>query len=98
MPSPYNGDQKSHPPHNPSDPPLSGTVSTTEHCLCGVTGLLITVAIISLFYPTLVAVTRPLQFLSSTAVVVILVMIWIVTWFGLELAWEWRAGRLTPDS
>lgn len=46
-------------------------------------------------YPHLLAVTRPLGLFASTALVFFLTTIWLSTWFVFELAWEWRAGRLT---
>lgn len=94
----HSGDRENRTPRGPSERALSGTVGTAEHCLCGFTGFLITVAIAALHYPTLVALTRPLHLLSSTALTFILAAIWFVTWWGLELAWEWRAGRLTAET
>jgi hypothetical protein len=45
------------------------------------------------FYPVLVGVTRPLRLLSSTAVVVALVSVWLLVWLGLEVVLEWRRRR-----
>jgi hypothetical protein len=47
--------------------------------------------------PTLVAAARQVYPLSSTALVAALATVWLVSWFGFELAWEWRAGRLAGD-
>jgi len=69
------------------------TVSTVEHYLCGFTGFLFTGAIIALLYPALVTLTEPLSVLSSTVLVGIMTAAWLLIWFGLEFAWEWRAGR-----
>ncbi len=73
------------------------TVSTVEHCSCGLAGLLATAVLVIFVYPVLVAVTQPLYVLSSTLIVFALFAVWLVTWLALELAWEWRAGRLTVD-
>jgi hypothetical protein len=48
-------------------------------------------------YPIIVALTQPLYVLSSTLIVFALFAIWLVTWLALEVAWEWRAGRLSLD-
>jgi hypothetical protein len=58
----------------------------------------VTVVAVGLLYPTLVGVTRPLHLLSSTALLTIAATVWICTWFGLELVWEWQAGRLSVDA
>lgn len=82
---------------DPSEQGPRETVGTVEHCLCGLAGFFVTAAMVALLYPTLVAVTRPLHVLSSTALVVILTTVWVVTWLGLELVWTWRDDRLTTD-
>lgn len=81
-----------------ADPPTDETVGTVEHCSCGLLGLLATAAIVVAIYPMLVALTQPLFVLSSTAIVFVLFAIWLVTWLLLELAWEWRAGRLELEA
>ena len=48
-----------------------------------------------LLYPLLVALTRPLQLLASTAIVFVLVFLWLLIWLAIEVAWEWRAGRIS---
>ena len=45
------------------------------------------------FYPALVGVTRHLRLLSSTAVVVALVSVWLLVWVGLGTLFEWRKHR-----
>jgi len=94
MPTPYEPEQTDDDPYINAEQRLTGTVGTAEHCLCGVAGLLCTGAILVLWYPALVAVTRPLYVLSSTAVVAISTTLWLLTWLGVECVWEWRAGRL----
>jgi len=95
MDTPHNGDPRNQDACTSSEQDCLCTVGTAEHCLCGLTGSLFAVAIIAVLYPTLVALTEPLYVLSSTALVVITTMLWLLIWFGLECAWEWRAGRLT---
>jgi len=73
------------------------TVGVVEHVLCGLAGVLLTGALLLLFYPSLVALTQPLYVLSSTALVGAIAVLWLLLSFGAELAWEWRAGRLTGD-
>jgi hypothetical protein len=98
MTTPHRGEQSTDARRQPPDQGHACTVSTGEHCLCGVTSFVGTTVVVALLYPTLVGVTRPLHLLSSTALLTIAVAIWIGTWFGLELAWEWRAGRLPVDA
>ena len=97
MPTPHKREQTDDGPYTSPERCLSGTVGTVEHCLCGVVGLLCTGAILALWYPALVAATQPLYVLSSTAVVAVTTTVWLLTWFGVELVWEWRAGRLSTE-
>jgi hypothetical protein len=56
-----------------------------------VASLLVTTAVLSVAYPALVALTRPLHVLSSTALVFGVLSLWLWLWMGLELGWVWRA-------
>lgn len=92
MDIPYDGDRRS---ACPTDCPE--TVGVVEHVLCGLAGFLFTGALLVACYPLLVALTEPLYVLSSTALVAAVAVLWLLVSFGVELAWEWRAGRLTVD-
>ena len=72
-------------------------ISGVEYAACCAAGLAAAGAFLLLFYPALVAVTRPLHVLSSTAIVFVLAWVWIVVWVGVELAWEWHAGRFATS-
>lgn len=74
------------------------TVGTVNHCLCGISCLAVSVAVVAVLYPALTAVTRPLHLLSSTALVLILVVLWVLFWLGLEVARGQRASRQAADS
>lgn len=71
------------------------SVDPLEHCACCLVGLLTVGICLLAFYPVLLAATRPLEPLSSTALVVVLVSLWVAVWAAVELAWEWRAGRVS---
>ncbi len=75
-------------------PEQARTVGTVEHCSCGMAALVATVGAVVLLYSSLVAVTTALGLLGSTMFVLGVFAVWFVTWFVLELVWEWRAGRL----
>jgi hypothetical protein len=66
-----------------------------EYFACGLLGLVATSLLVLLFYPFLLAVTRPLQMLSSTAIVLLFVVLWTLVWLGIEIVWDWRTGRAT---
>ena len=70
-----------------------GEASTVEHIVSCVLGLVAMGAVAVPFYPVLVGATRPLRLLSSTAVVVALVSVWLLVWLGLEVVLEWRRRR-----
>lgn len=72
-------------------------VSAAEHYSCGLVGLLATAVLALFFYSYLVALTRPLHLFASTALVFGLVLVWLVVWMTLELAWEWRTGRFATE-
>jgi hypothetical protein len=69
-------------------------VGRVEHYSCGAAGLASAVVVVFLAYPLLLTFTRPLQLLSTTAIVFVFVVLWFVTWAAFEVAWEWNAGRL----
>jgi len=60
------------------------------HYSTGVCGLLATILLLFFLYPTVVALTRPLHILSSTAIVILAVGAWVGTWFVLEVAMDRR--------
>ena len=74
--------------------PQGDDYNPVEQYTCCVTGLVVMCAIAVLFYPVLIAVTQPLQILSSTAVVFVLISVWLLAWVGVVAIWEWRAGRV----
>lgn len=71
----------------------SGAASPVEHVVSCALGLVAMAAVAVPLYPVLVGVTRPLRLLSSTAVVVALVAVWLLVWLGLEVFLEWRKRR-----
>lgn len=62
------------------------------YVLTGVVGLVLTVTGGFVFYPALVDLTRPLHLLSTTALVFLLLVTWILVWSALELACD--RGRI----
>jgi len=69
-------------------------VGRIQHYTCAVSGLVAAVVVVSLVAPLLFAVTQPLQFLSSTVVVFVLLLSWLLVAIALELLWEWRVEGL----
>lgn len=98
MPTPYEREQADDGAYTAAERHLPETVGTVEHCLCGIVGFLCTGLVLALCYPSLVAATRPLYVLSSTAVVAVTTTLWLLTWLGAEFVWEWRAERLRGES
>ena len=68
-------------------------VRPLEHYACGVGSLVFAVVLAALLYPLLVSLTWSLGILATTAIVSTVVLVWGLGWIGLELLWEWRAGR-----
>lgn len=91
------GGRRVRPGREETGPAASDRLGTVEHCSCGLAGLVTAVGAGALLYPTLVALTSHLHLLSSTALVALLVGTWLACWLGFELAWEWRARRLSTD-
>ena len=75
----------------------TNAVGRVEHYTCGGAGLLVTATIVFLVYPLLVAFTRPLTLLSSTAVTVVFVLTWFTAWALFECVFEWRARRASVN-
>jgi hypothetical protein len=64
-----------------------------EYYASAVAGLVATGLLVAAFYPTLVAMTAPLELFSSTVIVFVLVLVWVVLWSGVELVWTWGSRR-----
>lgn len=60
------------------------------HYSAGVVGLLVTIGLLFFLYPMVVAVTKPLHVLSSTAIVMLGVSTWVVLWCILEFVVDRR--------
>lgn len=60
------------------------------HYSAGLCGLLLTVGLLFFLYPMVVALTRPLHVLSSTAIVMLGVSTWVVLWCVLEFVVDRR--------
>jgi hypothetical protein len=88
----------------PSSEPLEETAgsdacvcsigNTVEHYMSGVLGLLATLVVGVQVYPWLQAVAGPSSYLGSTWLVFSFAAVWLVCWIAVEVAWEWRAGRV----
>lgn len=65
-----------------------------ESGMCCMVGLSTAALTGFLFYPILVTITQPLRYLSTTAVVFILLFVWFLSWSGTEIILEWRAERI----
>lgn len=68
--------------------------SVLGHWCCGLCALLAAAVTVAVGYPLVLALTRPLALLSSTAFVYVLVFVWVGVWLLLEAAWEWWRGDL----
>ncbi|WP_424004078.1 hypothetical protein ACOZ4I_06220 [Haloarcula salina] len=77
-----------------SERPLCESASSLEHWLTSAVGLGMALAIGVAFYVPIVETAASLEFLSTTAMVFLITALWLVLWGTLELAWEWRAGRV----
>ena len=64
-----------------------------EHYTCAVGSLVVAVVLAAVLYPLLVSLTWSLGILATTAITSTVVLVWGLGWIGLELLWEWRAGR-----
>ncbi|WP_336338231.1 hypothetical protein [Haloarcula brevis] len=74
--------------------PLCESVSSLEHWLTSVVGLGLALTVGVAFYVPIVETVASLDVLSTTAMVFLFTALWLVLWGTLELAWEWRAGRV----
>ena len=72
----------------------SGAVTPIEHYACSLAGFVVAVATGAIAYPLLIGATESLHLLSSTAIAFALLLLWFLAWLSIEIAWEWRAGRV----
>jgi ABC-type antimicrobial peptide transport system permease subunit len=68
--------------------------NTVEHYVTGILGLVATLVVGVQAYPWLQSAAEAMSYLGSTWLVFSLAAIWLVCWIALEVAWEWRAGRV----
>lgn len=72
-------------PNGNGDPTNSASLST---CLCCLIGWGTATVIGILLLPTLIAFTRSLGVLSSTTIVCLLLVVWLLSWLTIEYTWE----------
>jgi len=75
--------------------PNSDTVTPIEHYTCSLIGFVVMLVTGVAVYPALAGAAESLQMLSSTAIAFALLLLWLVAWLSIEVAWEWRAGRVS---
>ena len=68
--------------------------NAAEHYMTGILGLVATLVVGVQAYPWLQSVADTTSYLGSTWLVFTLAATWLVCWIALEVAWEWRAGRV----
>jgi len=76
-----------------SDACVCSIGNAVEHYVTGVLGLVATLVIGVQAYPWLQTTAGP-SYLGSTWLVFSFAAVWLVCWTALEVAWEWRAGRV----
>lgn len=77
-----------------SDSCVCSVANPVEHYVTGVLGFIATLLLGMQVYPWLRAIGEPSSYLASTWLVFSFAAIWLVCWIVLEVAWEWRAGRV----
>ncbi|MDS0221184.1 hypothetical protein NDI54_07475 [Haloarcula sp. S1AR25-5A] len=73
---------------------VCSVVDPVEHYVTGILGFVATLLLGVQLYPWLQAVAGPSSFLGATWLVFSFAAVWLVCWIALEVAWEWRAGRV----
>ena len=68
--------------------------NAAEHYMTGILGLVATLIVGLQAYPWLQSVADTTSYLGPTWLVFSFAAIWLVCWIVLEVAWEWRAGRV----
>ena len=77
-----------------SDACVCSVGNAVEHYVTGILGLVATLVVGMQVYPSLQSVTDTTSYLGPTWLVFSFAAIWLVCWIALEVAWEWRAGRV----
>jgi len=77
-----------------SDTCVCSIGNAVEHYVTGILGLVATLVIGVQAYPWLQSVAEAMSYLGSTWLVFSFAAVWLVCWTALEVAWEWRAGRV----
>lgn len=93
MYTPHSGRETRPRQRTPAGTDPARSTAFVEQFACCIAALLATGVFVVLFYPGLVALTRPLHPLSTTAIVIALVSMWLGILVGLAVVLEWRAVR-----
>lgn len=95
--TPPSGKPKAEPRPGAVDPPNARSITPVAHGVCCAVGVATTVGLAALFYPELISAVDRLHVLSTTALVFLLLWVWIGVWAAAEMTWGWRTARLSGD-
>jgi hypothetical protein len=74
-----------------------GGLGRRGHYACGLISVAVVVATLVVGYSLVVAMTSAVPLLSTTAIVLLTVVVWVLVWLLLEMTLLWWSGRAADE-
>jgi hypothetical protein len=72
---------------------VGGHLGARRHYVCGAISVVVVLATLLASYSLVVALASTVPLLSTTAIVLLTVLVWALVWLTLDMALLWWAGR-----
>jgi ABC-type nickel/cobalt efflux system permease component RcnA len=74
-----------------------GGVGRRSHYACGIVSVVVVLATLGLSYSLVVAMTSAVPLLSTTAIVLLTALVWVLVWLLLDMSLLWWAARSAEE-
>lgn len=74
-----------------------GGIGRRHHYACGVISVAVVLATLGVSYSLVVAMTSAIPLLSTTAIVLLTVLVWVLVWLSLDMAILWWVARAAEE-
>jgi hypothetical protein len=74
-----------------------GGLGRRSHYACGVISVAVVLATLAVSYSLVVAMTSAVPLLSTTAIVLLTALVWVLVWLTLDMALLWWAARAADE-
>jgi hypothetical protein len=74
-----------------------GGLGRRSHYVCGVVSVVVVLATLGVSYSLVVAMTSTIPLLSTTAIVLLTALVWVLVWLMLDMSLLWWAARSAEE-